>query len=402
MALTVIEIRNAKTGVHADGGGLYLCVKSGGTKSWIFRYQLAGRRREMGLGSLGIVQPTEARAEAARLKALVKQGVDPLDAKEAHRADLEQIERAERQEQRLQGATFSPVADSYIASQEAGWRNAKHRQQWTNTLKTYAYPVIGALPVNSITTEHMLAVLEPIWSTKSETAGRVRMRMETVLNAAKVMGLRQGDNPALWRGGLEALLPRLSKVQKVRHHPAMDWRATPVFFADLTDQDGMGARALRFAILTAARSGEVRMANWLEFDLDARLWTVPATRMKAGRAHRVPLSDAAMALLSELPKIIDCDLLFPGLRNQPLSDMSLSAVLKRMKINNATVHGFRSSFRDWAAEITNYHPETVEIALAHSVGSKTERSYRREDQLDKRRLLMEEWALWLKTKPVAK
>ena len=396
MPLTQIEIRNAKPGMHADGSGLYLAVKASGAKSWMYRYQIAGRRREMGLGALTALSAVQARAEAARLKAMVQQGVDPLEAKnEAKRAQEEQAQ-AERAAQKRLDATFRRVAEEHIARLEAGWKNTKHRQQWENTLKTYVYPVIGEVSVSEVTVEHVLDILQPIWSTKPETASRVRMRLEAVLDAAKVKGLRDGENPARWRANLDAVLPPKSKVHTVKHHGAMDWKLVPKFFRTLADQPGMGALALRLAILTALRSGEVRKATWDEFDLDQGVWTIPAAKMKAQREHRVPLSAPAIELLQQLPRRVGTNLVFPGTRSTtPLSDMTLSAVLRRMKIENVTVHGFRSTFRDWAAEETHFNSETVELALAHVVGNKVERAYRRGDQLEKRRPLMDAWAKWL-------
>lgn len=395
MALTMLEIRNAKKGVHADGNGLYLSVGAGGARSWIFRYQIKKRRREMGIGSLVALPPVEARARAAALRTQVRQGIDPLEQREVLECRANAERAAADHEKRLNAATFKVIAKEHIAQHEDSWRNDKHRQQWTNTLKTYAYPVIGDIAVNSITSEQVLSVLKPIWSEKPETARRVRMRIETVLNAAKVRGLRSGENPAAWRGVLEGVLPRV-RSRQLKHHPALDWRIAPAFFARLALQAGTGARALEFAILTAARSGEVRGATWAEIDVESKMWVVPADRMKTGRAHRVVLNDAAMDLLATLPRVVGTDLLFPGIRKQILSDMTLSAVLKRMKLVGVTVHGFRSTFRDWAAEETGFHPETIEMALSHSVGTKVELAYRRGDQLEKRRRLMDDWCSYLK------
>lgn len=394
MALTALQIKHAKPGMHADGGGLYLYVKAGGTQSWIFRYQLQKKRREMGLGPVAALPLVAARSEAARLKALVARGIDPLEQKREVKAEAKAIEAASRHEQELRAATFRVAAEKHIVAQEAGWRNRKHRQQWENTLKTYAYPVIGDVPVRDVTVQHVLQILEPIWSAKPETASRVRMRIEAVLNSAKLLGWRSGENPAIWRGGLEAVLPRISKVRKVRHHAAMPWRDIAPFMQSLRLREGISPRALEFLILTAARSGEVRHARWDELDLTEGLWVVPADKMKAGREHRVPLSDAAAAMLETMPRVADCPWIFPGTRNQPMSDMSLSAVLKRMELGQFTVHGFRSTFRDWAAEHTHHHPEIVEMALAHAVANKVEAAYRRGDMLAKRKALMADWADW--------
>lgn len=394
MALTALEIKNAKPGMHADGGGLYLHVGKAGNASWIFRFQLNKRRREMGLGALSALSAVEARAKAAELKAMVGRGIDPLELKQAVQQQEAQALAAQQQKEALDVATFQRATEKHLALKESGWRNAKHRQQWANTLTTYAYPVIGDLPVRDITSQHVLQVLEPIWSTKPETASRVRMRIEAVLNSAKVLGWRTGENPAIWRGNLDAALPARSKVRTVKHHAAHPWREIAAFMAQLKERKGISARALEFTILTAARSGEVRNAAWSEIDLDQKLWIVPAKRMKARREHRVPLSEEVMRLLAEMPRFQGYDLIFPGTRLQPLSDMSLSAVLKRMGKTDITVHGFRSTFRDWAAEHTGHGSDIVEMALAHTISSKTEAAYRRGDLLSKRRSLMEDWAGW--------
>lgn len=329
--------------------------------------------------------------------------MDPLEAKAEEKRERDACPQAERDTKKLEEAIFSRVAKEHIARQEAGWKNSKHRQQWENTLKTYVYPIIGDVPVSEVTAEHVLQILQPIWNTKTETATRVRMRIESVLDAAKVRGLRQGENPARWRANLDAVLPPKSKVHKVKHHDAMDWKLVPEFFRSLAEQPGMGALALRFTILTALRSGEVRKATWDELDLDQAIWTIPAAKMKAQREHRVPLSRPAVNLLQGLPRLTGTNLVFPGTRaTSPLSDMTLSAVLRRMKIPDVTVHGFRSTFRDWAAEETHFNGDTVELALAHIVANKVGRAYRRGDQLEKRRPLMDKWAKWLTETTLAK
>lgn len=381
--------------MHADGNGLYLCVKPSGSRSWIVRFQLHKKRQEMGIGSVSALSLAEARAEAAKLKALIALGTNPIEVKrDAVKAKAEAAS-AERLEETRKGATFAAAATEYIADHEAGWRNSKHHQQWGNTLKTYAFPVIGDLPVSEIAPEHVIQVLRPIWNTKPETASRVRMRIEAVLNSAKLKGWRTGENPAIWRGGLEAALPRISKVKRVQHHPALPWQDAPVFMKALKAREGISPRALELCVLTATRSGEVRKATWSEIDLGNGLWIIPADRMKAGREHRVPLCNAAIELLKQIPRIAGCDLIFPGTRNQPLSDMTLGAVLKRMGLGHYTVHGFRSTFRDWAAENTNHASEVVEMALAHTVGNKVEAAYRRGDLLAKRCALMDDWAQFL-------
>jgi len=396
MTLTALEIKNAKAGMHADGGGLYLRVSASGSASWAFRYQIAGRRREMGIGSASVVPATEARAEAAKLKDIVKRGKDPLEKRIAEQIEAKLAEQSRVRETEMRSATFRVATERHLAMNESGWRNAKHRQQWANTLKAYAFPTIGDLPVQEITTQHVIDVLAPIWATVPETASRVRMRIEAVLNSAKAMGWRSGENPAIWRGNLDAVLPKRSKVRTVRHHPALNWRDATLFMSDLRKCDGFSAKALEFLILTAARSGEVRNARWGEIDFDLKLWVIPASRMKAGREHRVPLSQDSLSLLTALPRFVGTDLIFPGLKSRPLSDMSLSAVLKRMGRTGITVHGFRSMFRDWAAEHTRHERDAVEQALAHTIENKVEAAYRRGDLLPKRKALMDDWAEWVR------
>lgn len=397
MTLTALEIKNAKAGMHADGGGLYLRVSASGSASWSFRYQIAGRRREMGIGSASVVPATEARAEAAKLKDSVKRGKDPLEKRIAEQNEAKLAEQSRVRETEMRSATFRVATERHLAMNESGWRNAKHRQQWANTLTAYAFPTIGDLPVQEITAQHVIDVLAPIWATVPETASRVRMRIEAVLNSAKVMGWRSGENPAIWRGNLDAVLPKRSKVRTVRHHPALDWRDATLFMSDLRKCDGFSAKALEFLILTAARSGEVRNARWGEIDFDLKLWVIPARRMKAGREHRVPLSQDSLSLLTALPRFVGTDLIFPGLKSRPLSDMSLSAVLKRMGRTGITVHGFRSTFRDWAAEDTMHERDAVEQALAHTIENRVEAAYRRGDLLPKRKALMDDWAEWVRT-----
>lgn len=404
MALTALEIKHAKEGMHADGNGLYLRVQASGAKSWIFRFQLNGKRREMGIGTLADKLPTDARAEAARLTAVVRSGIDPIDDRKAKDA---QAAMAKKQAEAT-ATTFRQVATEYIAGHRAGWRNAKHADQWTNTLETYAGPVIGDKPIADVTTEDVLQILKPLWTSKTETATRLRSRIELVLSYAKAMKLRQGENPAMWRGHLDALLPKPTKLKNVRHHPALPYSKMPSFMAKLRQAVGSGARALEFAILTAARSGEVRLATWDELDLDAALWTIPAERMKATREHWVPLSDAAIKLLKALPKIKGNPYLFPGERDKkPVSDMTLSAVIRRFnevkeggkpewvdpKTGDQVVpHGFRSTFRDWTAEVGHYSRELAEHALAHSLPDKVEAAYHRGTMLERRRPMMQAWA----------
>ncbi|MEO5688153.1 MAG: integrase arm-type DNA-binding domain-containing protein [Burkholderiaceae bacterium] len=404
MTLKAKQIEHAGEGMHADGEGLYLRVQASGAKGWIFRFQLNGKRREMGIGTLADVTAPEARAEAAKHRAVLRTSVDPIEARQL------QIQRsAEAALQAIAGgSTFRTVAADYIASHRAGWANKKHAAQWESTLKTYAEPVIGDKVVADVNTDDVLRVLQPIWTTKTETASRVRSRIELVLSFAKAKKLRQGENPAAWRGHLDALLPRPSKVAPVRHHPAMPWSQIPKFFIALRSIDGSGARALEFAILTAARSGEVRLMTRGELDLEAKLWTIPARRMKAKRDHRVPLSEEAVKLLKELAPIEGNPYVFPGTRKKsPVSDMTLTAAIRRLnegkdpkpwldpKSGDEVVpHGFRSAFRDWAAEATPYPGEMAEMALAHVVGDKVEAAYRRGDMFERRRSMMQDWSTW--------
>lgn len=404
MALTALQIKHAKEGMHSDGNGLYLRVQASGAKSWIFRFQLNRRRREMGIGTLSDKPAVEARSEAAILSSLVRSGIDPIDQRkqEVETAALATIKSsAERM-------GFRIVADEYIKTHQAGWKNEKHAQQWNNTLKTYVYPTIGEKPVGRVTMDDVLAILEPLWKTKTETATRVRSRIELILSYAKAKKLREGENPALWRGNLDAILPKPTKLKKIRHHPALPYGQMAAFMKKLRSTLGSGARALEFAILTAARSGEVRLATWKEIDFEARLWTVPAERMKAGREHWIPLSDQALALLKAQPKIDGVDFIFPGVKaKKPLSDMTLSALIRnfnKAKGENAMLwvdpksgdgvvpHGFRSTFRDWSAEVGHYPREVAEHALAHSLPDKVEASYHRGTMLERRRPMMQAWA----------
>jgi integrase len=370
--------RLRKPGRHSDGGGLYLAIGKGGAKAWVFLYMLAGKRRELGLGALQDVPVAAARKKAAELRAVLDKGGDPQAERDRQRADA------------APAVTFKEAAEQYIAAHKAGWRNAKHAQQWENTLTDYAYSEIGTLSVGAVATQYVLKVLSGIWTQKPETAARVRGRIETVLDYAKARGWRSGDNPARWKGTLDHLLPARSKVRRVQHHPAMPYAKVPAFLVALAGQEGVAALALRFGILTAARTGEVIGARWAEIDLEAATWTIPGERMKAGRDHRVTLNEAASAILTELPRV--GEYVFPGLqRGKPLSNMALLMLLRRMKIAGVTVHGFRSSFRDWAAEQTNFPREVIEAALAHASDDKVEAAYLRTDHFEKRRLLLSAW-----------
>ena len=377
--------RTSKPGYYGDGGGLWLQVAKSGSKSWIFRFKVAGRQREMGLGGLITVDLAKARVLARECRALLLDGKDPIEARKAVRL-ADALERA-------RAMTFDQCAAAYIDAHRSSWKNAKHGDQWKNTLTTYASPIIGALPVADVDTDLIVKVLNPIWGNRTETATRVRGRIESILDWATVSKFRQGENPARWRGHLENLLANPNKIAPVRNHPALPWREVPAFMGLLAQSKGVAARAAEFAILTAARSGEVRGASWEEVDLEARLWTIPAARMKAGKEHRVPLSSAAVNLLTAIQR--RDGLIFPGRSDSvALSDMSLTAVLRRMDRSDITIHGFRSSFRDWCAEaVGNSFPrEVCEHALAHSLPDRVEAAYRRGDLLDKRVMLMQAWA----------
>jgi integrase len=394
--LTALKVSRAKRpGMYADGDGLYLQITEGGA-SWVYRYMLNGRAREMGLGSLALYGLSEARAKAQDARRLRHQGIDPIEHRRAARAQA-QIDAAKSK-------TFAECADAYIKVHRAGWRNGKHAAQWAATLATHA-GAIGALPVQAIDTTLVMKVLQPIWEKKPETASRVRGRIERILDWAKVSGYRAGENPARWRGHLDHLLAARSRVRKVKHFAALPYAELAGFLAALREQQGIVARALEFTILTAARSGETRGARRSEFDLLDKTWTVPAERMKANREHRAPLPARALTILQEMQAHHHCDdgFVFPGgKQDKPLSDMAFSMLLRRMGRGDLTAHGFRSSFRDWAAEQTNFPSEVAEMALAHAVGSKVEAAYRRGDLFEKRRRLMQAWAEFLTKTPAGR
>lgn len=375
MSLTARKVKTAQPGRHGDGRGLFLYVKPSGARSWVLRYQVQGRRRDLGLGSYPDVTLAMARDRATAARRLIVEGEDPIAKK-----------------QQTKAKTFEEAALELIVSKRSGWKNAKHAAQWTSTLETYVFPKIGQIQVGKVETADIISSLTPIWSEKPETANRVRQRIEAVLDYATALGIRIGDNPARWRGHLDHLLPKPTKVRAIKHHPALPHAAIANFMSDLGTRSGVAARALGFTILTAARSGETRWATWAEIDLDATLWTIPAERMKAGKEHRVPLTDAAIEFLGT--RRDDTVLAFeseskPG---RPISDMSMTAVLRRMARNDITVHGFRSTFRDWAGETTGFPREVIEAALAHGIKDKAEAAYARSDLFDKRRDLMEAWA----------
>jgi integrase len=384
--LSARAVSNAKTpALYGDGGGLYLQVSSTGTKSWLFRYKFGGRSRYMGLGSLATVSLAKARELASECRQLRLQGLDPIDHRNAVRAAA-LLDAAK-------AMTFDECRDAYIATHKVGWRNAKHQVQWVNTLNTYVTPIFGKLPVQTVDVALVMKVLEPIWSIKPETASRLRGRIERIVDWAKTRGFRSGENPARWRGHLDHLLPARSKVRKVQHHAALPFNEIASFMSALRERDGIAARALEFAVLTAARTGEVLGATWDEIDLRKRTWTIPAARMKGEREHRVPLSDDAIKLLEHMQNLQSNELVFPGhRRGRPLSNMALLMMLRRMGRGALTTHGFRSSFRTWAAERTAFPSEVVEAALAHMIRDKTEAAYQRGDLFEKRQRLMTEWA----------
>ena len=386
-ALTPLAVKNANPGRHADGGGLNLLVKDSGARSWVYRFMLKGRSRDLGLGPAGSggVSLAAARDLAAALRLSVKSGLDPLAQRQKVAAD----EAAAAQAAAVARITFKAVAESYIAANEGGWRNDKHRQQWRNTLSTYVYPVVGELPIADVSTAHVLTILEPIWREKPETASRIRGRLETVLDAAKARGYREGENPARWRGHIAQILPARSRLTR-GHHKALSYDAVSAFIAALRERKAMAALALEFVILTAARTSEALAATWSEVDLDKAIWTIPANRMKAGKEHRVPLSPRATEILQSVQKL-GSEHLFPADRGGKLSTMAMAMLLRRMD-QDCTVHGFRSAFRDWAAESTSYAHEVCEMALAHTIGNKAEAAYRRGDLFDKRRKMMADWA----------
>ena len=387
--------KETQPGLYADGGGLYLRITAGKNagRRWVFLYRrpLDGKRCEIGFGGTSAVPLAKARKKADEARALVADGKDPLATRQA----------AERM------PTFGELADQHIKAMGPSWRNPKHRAQWEMTLREYAKPLRGK-PVNEITTADVLEVLRPIWQTIPETASRVRGRIENVLDAAKVQGFRDGQNPAAWRGHLKLILPARQKLTR-GHHAAMVIESLPEFMASLRARPAVAARCLEFAILTAARSQEALRARWAEIDLSKQVWTIPPSdpetgepRMKAGREHRVPLSARAIEILREVEPLRDGEYVFPGQRPaQPLSTMALEMILRRMKVSGVTVHGFRSTFRDWCGNRTSYPRELAEHALAHVIGDKAEQAYRRDDALERRRPMMEAWATFCTSTTVA-
>ena len=381
-ALAVSRLR--EPGLHAVGGvsGLYLQVTSSGARSWILRATVGGKRRDMGLGGFPDVTLAFAREKAREARSKIEQGLDPILERERALSLL----RAEQ----AKSLSFEAACQALIDAKSDEWRNPKHRAQWAASLATYAYPTIGKLQVGDVGQAHILSILQPIWKEKTETATRLRGRIEQVLDWARVRGFREGENPARWRGHLDKLLPAPTKIAKVVHHKALPIDAMPGFMAQLRQRKGLSARALEFLVLTAARSGEVRGATWQEIDMEAAVWTVPAERMKAQKEHRVPLSPQALALLAGMPRVEGNDLVFPAPRGGQLSDMTLTNLMRRMELD-AVPHGMRSTFRDWAAERTHFPREVAEMALAHTIGNAVEAAYRRGDLFTKRAEMMKEW-----------
>jgi integrase len=389
-----VEAKELAPGMYPDGAGLYLRVTPDGTRNWVLRYMLDRRPRWMGLGPLALYGLADARAKALDARRKRHEGVDPIEAR-----------RAERARQRLEAAkaiTFKQCAEAYIKAHSAAWKNEKHAAQWPSTLENYAYRVIGKLPVQAVDTGLVLKVLEPIWMEKPDTSSRLRGRLESILDFAKAHGYRDGENPARWRGHLDKLLPAPSKVREVEHHAALPYPNLPSFLVALREHDGIAARALEFSILTAARTGEVISARWSEIDLLDKTWTVPATRMKAHREHRVPLSPRALAILREMQRSDDQpdSFVFPGRKPAlALSNMAFLMLLRRMDRGDLTAHGFRATFKTWASERTSFQNEIAEAALAHIIGDKVEQAYRRGDLFEKRRRLMQQWATFCTTVP---
>lgn len=387
--LTAIEVKILSApGLTAVGGvpGLHLQVTPGGARSWVLRAKVGSKRRDMGLGPYPGVPLAQARDKARQARALINAGQDPILERQRAQSSLRAAQASEK--------TFEWCAQQYMDAHSDSWRNAKHRAQWLSTLTKYAYPLIGRLIVRDIKQAHVLGVLEPIWRDKNETASRLRGRLETILDWAAVRHYREGENPARWKGRLDKLLPAPSKVQKPAHHEAVAVDDAPSFYAALVLREGMSARALQFTALTAARSGETRGATWDEIDLDSGVWSVPAQRMKAGKPHQVPLSEHALELLRALPRSDDSPYVFHAPRGGALSDMALTAVMRRMGLE-AVPHGLRSTFRDWAGDRTSYPRDLAESALAHAVGNAVEAAYRRSSALERRRAMMADWANFL-------
>ena len=385
----------------ALGGGLYLTITKGGSTSFGFRYNSGKndngnpRKRLIGLGAFCPSNNTlaMARNKAIKLKGMINQGIDPIEQSIQERIRALAAEKANKIADEKNQATFNKVALEFIESKKAEWKSAKHHQQWVNTLTTYAFRIIGHIPVADIETAHVLAILKPIWNTKTETATRVRTRLEAVLSYAEAHNWRTGGNPARWRGHLSAILPSPQKLKELKHHSALAYAELPQFMGILSNTDGMGARALELTILTATRTKESLGARWEEFDLNSRIWTIPKERMKAGVEHRIPLSDQAMKMVLKMAEYKMSDYVFPNRSNgKPMSNAGMSSVLKRLERTDITVHGFRSTFRDYVAEKTNTPGRIAEAALAHKLKDASEAAYQRGDLIEKRKILMQSWA----------
>jgi integrase len=411
--LTATFVKNAPQGFHRDGDGLYLRVKDTGAKSWVLRFRLHGEERRAGVGAYPAVGLAEARERADELRRQIRSGIDPVDARKRQTAE-------KREQSRLEEAkrmTFDQCAQAYINGKKAEWKNAKHGQQWENTLATYASPLLGNLSIADIDLGLVMKVLDPIWRDKTETASRVRSLIEAVLDWAKVHGYRSGDNPAQWRGNLDNLLPMPKKVSKPENQPALDYRLMGAFMAHLRQQTSIGAKPLELAILANARAGEVCCATWSEIDSAHKCWIIPAGRMKAGKEHRIPLSDAAIRLLESLPRVAGSEFIFPGTKEgKAISDATMNKLIRQMHESEiqagragyidtkqgrvVVTHGFRSTFRDWAGETTAYTREVIEHAMAHQLKDKAEAAYARGSMLEKRRRLMDDWAVYCSRLPV--
>ncbi len=397
--LSVLEIKGARGPVKlSDGGGLYLQINASDARRWIFRYKIQGKSTEMGLGGYPTVSLADARQKAAGYRQMLAENIDPKRARDVERE--RQVEEARTQEYAAeQVMTFKACAETYIDDHKYAWKNAKHASQWRNTLRDYVYPVFGTKAVDAIDTPMVVAALRPIWHTKTETATRVRQRIENILDWAKVSGYRSQENPARWRGHLDHLLPKPEKIKAAKHHAALPYDEISSFIAELVKRKSISSQAMLFTILTACRTGEVIGATWNEIDLDNRIWIIPAERMKAKKEHRVPLSDAAMDIVNKLPRIANNDHLFPGQsRGKSISNMTMLMLLKKptedsgLNRPDLTIHGFRSTFRDWSGETTPFPREVIEHALAHQLRDKAEAAYARGDLLIKRRKLMQAWA----------
>jgi len=384
--LSALKVARAKQpGMYADGGGLYLRVAEGGSKQWVFRYAVDTRDRDMGLGPVHTLTLPEAREKAREARLLRLEGIDPIEAKRARMAALKAAD--------ARAMTFKQCAEGFIKDNEASWTSARHRQEWVGSLVRLVYPTLGSLPVAAIDTPLVLKVLKPIWEKTPETASRVRGRIENVLGWATVHHYRAGDNPARWGGLLEHALPARSKIAKVEHHAALPYAEIGAFVAKLRQDSGVAAACLQFITLTAARLDEARSATWDEIDLPNRIWIVPARRMKADKEHRVPLSAGAVVILKQMQEIRQSDYVFPGrLEGRPIGDNTIWRLAKEAAGSDITIHGLRSSFRDWAAERTSFPREVAEMALAHAIPNAVERAYRRSDLFEKRRKLMGTWA----------